>query len=325
MAMTTVVVPKAIADPVFILTLPRSLSSVIAAMIGQHPQAYGIPESQLMVSETVEHWLEICPKQSYPMAHGLLRTVAQVFFGHQSETTIRRAVEWIEQRSGSTTGEILTEIAASVYPRVLVDKSPALVFHAESLQRTYRIFPRARFIHLLRHPRGYCESVMKGIAEALTQDGVPFWLLHLAVHPPLEPITTGVAVDADFDPQRSWCQLNKNICDFLDVVPDNQKLRVRAEDLLQTPGEGLQQIAAWLNLRTDQNAVKAMEHPEYSPYSHFGPKGARLGNARHFLDDPRLRPSRGRPQALRGQLSWRKDWREFSPEVMKLAHSFGYS
>src|SRR5438874_389166 len=37
--------PSGFADPVFILALPGSFSSVVCAMLGQHPEMYGLPET----------------------------------------------------------------------------------------------------------------------------------------------------------------------------------------------------------------------------------------------------------------------------------------
>jgi hypothetical protein len=38
--------------PLFILAPPRSFTSVICGMIGQHPQMYGLPEVNLFAGET---------------------------------------------------------------------------------------------------------------------------------------------------------------------------------------------------------------------------------------------------------------------------------
>src|SRR5260221_9464285 len=49
------------ADPVFILALPRSFSSVVCGMLGQHPQMYGLPErSEEHTSELQSHSDLVC-------------------------------------------------------------------------------------------------------------------------------------------------------------------------------------------------------------------------------------------------------------------------
>jgi hypothetical protein len=119
--------------------------------------------------------------------------------------------------------------------------------------------------------------------------------------------------------------MHVNICTFLDGLPKGQQMCVRGEDLLRDPDAYLRRIAAWLGLRTDNEAIQAMKHPEQSPYAGFGPLNARLGNDPSFLENPALRNGpQARKPTLEGPLRWRRDGGEFSPEVKELARAFGY-
>jgi hypothetical protein len=124
------------------------------------------------------------------------------------------------------------------------------------------------------------------------------------------------------DPQRSWYERNLNICEFLELVPADQKMRVRGEDILTDPSRHLQEIAGWLNMRTDAQAIEEMKHPERSLYACFRPKNARAGNDPSFLCDPVLRPAQVKRQSIEGPLNWRLG--EFLPKVKRLARGFGY-
>jgi hypothetical protein len=128
----------------------------------------------------------------------------------------------------------------------------------------------------------------------------------------------------ELDPQRGWYVLNYNIAEFFESLPDEQKLRIRGEDLLQAPDGPLRRIAEWLGVRSDDDAINEMKHPERSPYACFGPPGARYGNDSFFLESPALRPARANPQSLEGPLSWREDGSDFLPEIKQLAREFGY-
>jgi hypothetical protein len=314
----------AVGRPIIILAPPRSFTSVVSAMIGQHPQLYGLPELQMFGSETVAEWWAVCGQASFPMSHGLLRAVAQLRFGAQTPDTIRLAGGWLRRRSGQSTGLVLEELASAVAPRVVVDKSPSTVYDLAFMRRAHAMFPGARFLHLTRHPRAHSESVLQAVRTAARHGPVPQWLLKLASFesaPPGEPIPPGALVD----PQGSWFALHACILEFLRGVPTEQQLRVRGEDLLADPSAALPAVVQWLGVRTDADAVAAMMHPERSPYACFGPTGARLGNDANFLQDPVLRPDRATPRTLAGPLPWRADRRPFRPEVVELATSFGYS
>ena len=312
--------------PLFILAPPRSFTSVVCAMLGQHPQMYGLPETHLFGYKTLGARAQHAARASFPMADGLLRAVAQLYFGAQNEFTIRKARRWLRLRSSLSTGFIFKALADKAYPRILVEKSPGMANRLEVLNRVHRNFPGARFLHLLRHPRGHGESVMKFMAERAKHGPIPpsHWLLRIATYPSAQADAEGHTGDAVLDPQNAWYALNRNICEFLKTVPRDRQMRVRGEELLADPDEVLPEIAAWLGLRPDAEAVEEMKHPERSPFASLGPPGARYGNDAFFLQAPALRSSRPARHRLDGPLSWRSDGRGFSPEVRRLAQEFGY-
>jgi hypothetical protein len=145
-------------DPVFILAPPRSFTSVVCAMLGQHPQMYGLPEVNLFVAETIAERAGVTARPRWSQ-HGLLRVVAQLFAGEQTVQTIALAQRWLEIRANSTCVSVFRELVQKISPQILVDKSPRTIQHSEYMQRVRRAFPSARFIHLLRHPRSQGESL----------------------------------------------------------------------------------------------------------------------------------------------------------------------
>ena len=315
--------PTAIPEPLFVLGVPRSFTSVVAAMLGQHPEMYGVPETQLFSAETIAQWWDLCSASTFPMADGLLRAIAEVFLGTQTDATIQAARGWLRRRAAWTTGLVLEAIAAQVAPRALVEKSPSVVYSPESLLRCYNMFPRARFLHLVRHPRGQAESVLKALRDMGTQGPPPHWLVHLACY---SEERTGLPVQEqrELDPQLGWYALNQNVRNFLHAVPAEQQLQVRGEDVLCAPLPTLRGVAEWLGLRTDDEALHEMTHPERSPFACLGPRDAKYGNDPNFLESPRIRASHAPVLSLEGPLSWHKDGREFLPHVKRFARDMGY-
>ena len=296
-------------DTLIILAPPRSFTSVVCAMLGQHPEMYGLPEVNLFVAETMGERQAVVSHPRFSQ-QGLLRVVAQLFGGEQTVQTVAQAERWIEQRADHSWASVLEELSDRVAGRILVDKSPRTVTRCEYMWRARRALPRARFIHLLRHPRGQGESLWK-VAGPLAGAGLN--ALDYASDPP------------SIDYQKTWYMLNTNIVTFLDGVPSDQYLRLRGEDILADPGPHLRKIAEWLGIRTDREAVEAMKHPERSPYACLGPMNAKFGNDPYFLQAPALRPSRGQVQhSLEGPLPWRADGQGFSPEVKEFARALGY-
>ena len=317
-------VTQVVPDPVFILSPPRCFTSVVCAMLGQHPQMYGLPETGLFNVPTMEQWWETSRHV------GLLRCVAQLIFGEQTENSVRHAEAWLKRRLCFTTSYVFELIADRVAPRRLVEKTPAMVYEYETMARTNEMFPGARYLHLLRHPRGHGNSVMNHVLHlAAEHDTVPpRWVQHVAKPDEPERVTARRRNRAEpplRDPQWEWYTLHNNILQFLETIPPERKLVMRGEDLLADPDPNLRTITKWLGFQFDDAAIEEMKHPERGPYSFIGPKNARFGTSRYFLEKPALRSDRGKPLSLQGPLAWREDDAWFAPAVRRLALSFGYS
>jgi len=311
-------------DPIFVLSPPLSFSSFFAAMLGQHPQLYAIPETHLFVAETLQEWWESGVKTSFNMAHGLVRAVAELVYGGQNEITVQLARAWLRRRLPFTTGYLLELLAGRVHPRALAEKSPSMIFNPGSMQRAARMFPLARFIHLVEHPRRHCEAVVAAINDAVAHEKrVPSWLRQLASFSAAQADESSQE-HPELDPQQAWHALHKNIGDFLDAVPETQKRRVRTEDVLRNPDAALSAIAEWLAIRSDAEAIDAMKHPERSPFARFGPDGARYGNDAAFLRNPALPAAPAEPDDLDAPFAWREDREGFSTNVKALARQMGY-
>ena len=301
------------AAPLFLLAPPRSYTSLVNAMLGMHPQAYGLPELCLFNVDTlIELWQGSNSEVSEngPLVrHGLLRAVAEIYSGEQRSTTINMAMAWASVRESWDTGRVFQEIVDKLHPLVVVEKSPSYTMSVKRMRAIYRTFPQARFVHLVRHPVAQCKSLMA------INDGA-FCLKVEAFE-----LTDNYAM---IEPQIAWHDININILDFLDEVPPEQQIRLRGEDVMADPQRYLGEIARWAGWRHDVEAVEAMMHPERSPFACFGPINALFGNDPNFLSGPTFRPHTPKVPPLSKAVPWRSDGRGLYPEVVSLAQQFGY-
>lgn len=116
-------------EPVFILAPPRSFTSLVSTMLGQHPQMYGFPELNLFMAETMDEFWRGFDRDGgrkstfWPvMRHGLLRTVAQLYAGEQTIDSVALAYRWIRVRAQHRTGETFRELLAKIEPLIAVEK-----------------------------------------------------------------------------------------------------------------------------------------------------------------------------------------------------------
>lgn len=298
-----------ITPPLFILSAPRSFTSLLCAMVGQHPQMYGVPELNLFAAETIQQLLSRFSGLEQFQLHGLLRTVAQIYTQEQSIDTIEMAYRWIMQRYTHTTAEVYRELCAQVYPLKIVDKSPCYSTQSATLDRIESAFPDAHYLYIVRHPRAQGRSMMNVADGMMTILGRS---IDYSVSPPCS------------DPQFLWADIQRTILNFLDRIPEHRQKRLRGEEVLGDTEGRFQEIYEWLGLRWDEEAYQSVLRPDQSVYACPGPYGAQLGNDPNFLKSPifKTRPIASEP--LEGALSWREDNRGFIPDVLEIARSLGY-
>lgn len=298
-------------QPIFILASPRSFTSLVCAMLGQHPEAYGVPEINLFVTETLNQLLEYSRAKRGFMIHGLLRTIAQLYAGEQTIESIQMARRWMHRRMDLNTSEVYRELCGRVAPLRIVDKSPAYSKNLKLLGSVDKTFPKAHYLYLTRHPRDQGKSVVKAPQAVLTliaADSIDY-----STNPPT------------IDPQYAWYRRQRKILNFLAKISPEQQMRLRGEDLCNAPREYLQKICQWLNFSWSESIYQAMLRTQDSSYACMGPYGAQWGNNPGFQTAPAFRHRPLAPSQLEGPLPWRSDDKEFIPEVLNLARELDYN
>lgn len=107
------------------------------AMLGQHPQAFGLPELCLF---NVEYLMQMWVRTSDEMGndaktrHGLLRAVAEIYSGEQTMDSVKMATHWCAARQGHSTAQVYQELVAKIHPLVAVEKSPAYTIDIKRLR-----------------------------------------------------------------------------------------------------------------------------------------------------------------------------------------------
>jgi hypothetical protein len=319
--------------PLVLLGPARSYTTVVTAMLGQHPQLYGFPETHLLVTRTLAEWSAVFSgkfvHRGFFCKHsraGLLRLVAELIMGAQTEAAIRFAQLLLMARMHQPSSEIFRELALHVFPRTPIDKSPLIVQDPRSLRLVHRAFPNARFLHLTRHPQSHGRSMLRLADEMQAVLGMHAPLPSEIRASPALPhymcrTRTGIAV---VDPQIKWYREHLNILGFLADVPGSRQLRLRGEDLLTNPDAVLRKITLWLGLRCDRDALDRMRHPERWAFAGVGPPSARFGNDPSFCRNPVLRLGRPGRESLDDPVSWRASRAPINRHVRRLAEQLGY-
>lgn len=241
-------------------------------MIGQHPDLVGLPELKLFCCGTIgeleaslpSYWINRGVTHRSP---GLVRALAEFEFGDQTLESLSLARAWLQDRLHWSGADVFDVLLTRLSPGFAVEKSPDNVLDDTSLSRMAAAYPKARYLHLTRHPVTTQRSMQEHRNRTVPthpQDGEPM---------------SGIA---------SWYDIHRRIFNFGAELPPDRYMRIRAEDVLNDSGSELHAIAMWLGVRTDAGAIEAMKHPEASPFAYLGSadSGVVGGNDPAFLRDP---------------------------------------
>lgn len=298
------------AAPVWILAAPFSGASWLASCLGCHPQLYATPELNLLMADTVGELLDIFDIGQGAHAHGLLRTIAELEFGGQTDFGVVQARAWLDAHRALRSGELAMWLAEKVAPRRLVTPDSEAALRPMNLRRLLAQMPGSSIVHLVRHP---WEQGCLLAAWARERLFVPPDFKDHAFRPP------------QVDPQIPWLRANANLDRLRATWPANRWRLEHSEAIEQDAASTLAGLCQWLGIVDDEAAQAAMRQPEAWTYAGHGP-----GNAAFGLEAELTEPFSDRTLQLAAvvrltrALPWRDDGALFDAQVRRLAQAFGY-
>jgi LPS sulfotransferase NodH len=221
---------------VFVLSPPRSGSTLLRAMLAGHPRLFAPPELYLLPFGTLAERRDWFAGAQRFQLEGLPRALMQL---RGIDADAAAAAMARGEADGTTVAACYAELQDALGDRLLVDKTPYYASRPETLAHAEAMFRDARYLHLVRHP---CAMIRSFDEASLGQ----LWYPRL-VGP--------VAAAREACPWPSlpfaemlWNVLHANIADFLDGVPAERQLRVAFEDLVRAPEATMRAVAGFLGL-----------------------------------------------------------------------------
>ncbi len=207
---------------VFILSCPRSGSTLLRCMLMGHPMICAPPEFHLAQFRTMrERERAIVDSGRYWMTMGVAQTISQL-----TGWSERQAFHYVSHltKRDIPVKEVYRLIHQLSPKPILVDKSPSLARDIAALQRLEQTFEHPRYLFLTRHPIAAIGSMMR-------VDTYPPWPRH----------TFSKA-------EQHWQGTNANVVKFLQNVPETRWYRLSFEDLMADTETVLRQIADFLGV-----------------------------------------------------------------------------
>jgi hypothetical protein len=254
-------------EGVFILSSPRSGSTLLRVMLAGHSELFSPPELNLLPFCTMAernrtlgstaNWLMDCDQRV-----GLNEAIMNLT-GMDAEASEAWLQRWVDRNTPvGTMYSILQKMSA---PRRVVDKTTLNAAFLSFLEKSKYVSPNARYIHLVRHPYSVIESLLR-----------TYYM--------------GMPSKKSFqEAEALWIVPNRNILSFLSGLDPRRYQRLRYEDLVRNPAPVMRSVCRFLGI--------GFETALLEPYH-----GKRMteGSPGRFqsLGDPNFRNHRGIDRSL---------------------------
>jgi amino acid adenylation domain-containing protein len=225
---------------IFILSPPRSGSTLLRVMLAGHPALFAPPELELLSFNTLRERAETFSGAQSFWLEGALRAVMEARGCGADEA--RRLMQEFEE-SGWSTQKFYRQLQAWLGNRRLVDKTPSYALESSILRRAEEDFEHPLYIHLLRHPYGMIHSFEEAKMDQLFLGvGHTFSTRELA--------------------EIVWNISHQNILDFLQDVPRERQQRLSFEELVTRPEEALESLCHFLGLELHPDMLEPYREKE---------------------------------------------------------------
>ncbi len=221
----------------FVLSPPRSGSTLLRAMLAGHSRLFSPPELDLLSFNTLAERRDTFSGKYSFWLEGPIRAIMEIQ-GCSAEQAAARMADF--ENAGLSSKAFYRQMQQWIGDRLLVDKTPVYPLDLEILRRAEHDFENTLYIHLTRHPYA---SIYSFVEAKL--DGVFFRYPH-----PFTPRELAELV---------WVVSHRNILEFLAGIPPERQYRITYEDLVSQPRDVMMGICDFLRLDFVPEMLKPYE------------------------------------------------------------------
>lgn len=215
---------------VFVLSPPRSGTTLLRTMLGSHPALFAPPELQLLNFDTLR-------ERRHVLSNGrddfwLQGSVRALMVVHECDVDSAYAHMERFERADWSVQQFYRHLQDQLHGRTLVDKTPTYALDLATLRRAEEAFAEPKYLHLVRDAGAAVESFLEAKLHVFFP---PFF-----VEPPgLPPRQLAEAV---------WDVSHENITTFLGEVDATRTHRVFFDELVREPVRTMRALSVFLGI-----------------------------------------------------------------------------
>ncbi|WP_196761521.1 non-ribosomal peptide synthase/polyketide synthase [Pseudoalteromonas luteoviolacea] len=283
-------------EAVFVLSPPRSGSTLLRAMLAGSPDLSSPPELELLSFNSLRE-----RKQHFAALKGEFRLEGVIrFLMAINNCSMEEAVSTMEalEAQNMSTKEFYGFLQSNIEGKVLVDKTASYALDLETLKRAEEDFEGAKYIHLVRHPYGMINSFKE----------VKISQLLFPYDHDYSEIELGELV---------WALCHQNILKFLENVSSDRHHLVTFEELVSEPERVTRELCEFLNIEFTPQMLEPTKDAKGKMTDAIHPLSKMLGDVK-FHDHKQI------------DNNVAQRWREFITEdflgepASEIAAHFGY-
>lgn len=254
-----------IPTPVILLGPPGGDIARVAGGLGRQAGMLALPELRIFGADTVGQTLALHARAEDRAGDGLLRAIAYLRFGAQTEDAVDAAEAWLQRRAEWPVTDLVDWLLNHSGGRHLLFHEPHAALRIDDIERILKALPDALLVQLVEPVASFCARVHRDMHGRLFNP--PEALHHVGTYPTLAP-------------SLMWFRVHDTL---LRLRRDHDALRwrsLRADLARERPERVLDPLLAELGGRFDPGAATAL------PFAGPGPRNAPLGDDSGYLNDP---------------------------------------
>jgi hypothetical protein len=219
----------------FLLSAPRSGSTMSRLMLGGHSKLFSPPELGLLIFNNMKEWSRHFNISEVSL-DGLcfaLQELMNISFD-QAKQLINEMIA-----KNLPTQEVYRIMQQHAGDRLIVDKTPPNTLSSDILKKAETMFDNAKYILLVRHPYSVIESFVRNRIYSLKGRDKS-----------LDPFLLG---------EKVWQISNHNMYEFSKTLPEDRYIWVKFEDLVRNTEQVVRQICNFLGYPYEDRLLNPYE------------------------------------------------------------------